>query len=176
MIQEFAMKITLEAIGERLRQYLNAGKIGVNELGRMTKSSGAQISNIINGKNYGIKKFIVLGEACPDLNLTWLLTGEGEMRSSTTNTEAESVPISVFSEQQAHIQKLEEERSRLLSEIKDLKLQTKSLEGAVSYQEMTIEAYKNALLVLSSSNQDLKELLNLRKNASYTGSTTKKTA
>ena len=154
------MKINLQEIGSRLKQYMNHEKIGINELGRRTESSGAQISNIINGKNYGMKKFLAIGCACPNLNLYWLLAGEQDMYQSI-NTDIEGTS----SELEIQTQKLEVDKSLLRNKIETLKLQKKSLEGAISYQEMTIDAYQNALSVLSASNRDLREIVNFYKDA-----------
>ena len=157
------MKLDLQEIGFRLKQFMDQEKIGVNELGRITESSGAQVSNIINGKNYGMKKFLAIAHACPNLNLYWLLTGEHHTYQSS-NTEAVGNSIVTSNELEIQTQKSEKERSLFRNQIESLKLQIKSLEEKTSYQEMTISAYQNALSALSASNQDLKEIVNFYKN------------
>ena len=72
---------SLEVIGNRLFQFMEHKRIGVNELGRMTGTSGAQISNIIHGKKYGIDKMINILQHFREVNVYWLLFGEGEMIS-----------------------------------------------------------------------------------------------
>ena len=69
----------LEAIGKRLRVYLKTKGIGINELGRMSGTSGGQISFILQGRTYGIEKLMNIFECCPDLDNDWLLFGEGRM-------------------------------------------------------------------------------------------------
>lgn len=70
----------LQAIGRRLNEYMTnrPGKLGLNQLGRMSGTSGAQIHNIIKGKKYGVDKIINILKVCPDLNVNWLLFGVGE--------------------------------------------------------------------------------------------------
>jgi hypothetical protein len=52
----------------------------------------------------------------------------------------------------------------LKAELEKLNLKHNSLEGALTYQSMTIEAYKNSIDVLSATNRDLKDLLQLYKS------------
>ena len=69
----------LKAIGQRLKTYLKYKRIGVNELGRLSSTSGGQISHIIHGKNYGVDKMLNIFRCQPDLNSKWILLGEGPM-------------------------------------------------------------------------------------------------
>lgn len=146
------MESSLKELGPRLRQYIDFKRIGTNELGRMIGSSGALVSNILNGKNFGMTKFLAIGTACPDLNLCWLLTGKGEMvlDDNAEKTE-ESPPLGEQPVEKA----LKNEFLR-----NTLELKISSLESAVAYQDMTIEAYKNSLSIVTASNKDLSEMLN----------------
>lgn len=174
----------LTSIGKRLSQYLTFNKIGINEFGRITGTSGAQISNIINGKNYGIIKLLNILHVCPDLNLTWLIYGNGTMILPASKQEEknykESSPalVSVESDFEKKIAEaeLEEEKKMLTREIEKLKIETNSLEGVITYQDMTIEAYKNTISILTSTNQDIKELLQYYKSAADTGNMNRETA
>ena len=66
----------LKAIGDRLWEYMKSKNLGLNKLGRMSNTSGAQIHNIINGKKYGIDKMLNISAACPDMDLYYVLTGK----------------------------------------------------------------------------------------------------
>lgn len=142
------MESRLQDLGARLREYIDFQRIGTNQLGRMIGSSGALVSNILNGKNFGMSKFLAIGAACPDLNLFWLLTGEGRM---LLNGKTEEVP------QYNGQSNLAELKNEFL--LKKLELKINSLERAIAYQDMTIEAYKNTLSMVTASNKDLKEML-----------------
>ena len=152
------MKITLIEVGKRLKKFLDSKELGVNQFGRMTNTSGAQISNIIAGKNYGLNKLVAIGEACPDLNLVWLLTGKEQMllqsEIATTNE-----PEFDGNSLQDKIQALEEREKYLENKLVKLKLQNENLKGAIDYQNITIETLKNTLSIVSASNQDLRELI-----------------
>lgn len=66
----------LRSIGKRLAEYMGKEKIGLNELGRLSGTSGAQIHNIIKGKKYGVDKILNIFRAIPALDRNWLLFGE----------------------------------------------------------------------------------------------------
>jgi hypothetical protein len=162
------MTTSLDAIGSRLSQYLSYKRIGINKFGRLTNTSGAQISNIINGKNYGMTKLIEIIHVCPDLNMLWLLKGEGEMLVDATGEtgSTDRPPVNMLSnEQQKKLNMLTEENRSLKAELEKINLKHNSLEGALTYQSMTIEAYKNSIDVLSATNRDLKDLLQLYKSS-----------
>lgn len=151
------MKSDLKAIGSRLGQYLETKRIGTNQLGRMIGSSGALVSNILHGKNFGISKLLAIGKACQDLNQCWLLTGQGEMILDDKVDASKSV----VQDKKQSGEGLENEFLR-----DKLKLKISSLEAAVTYRDMTIEAYKNSLSTVLTSNRDLKEMLDYHKEIS----------
>jgi transcriptional regulator with XRE-family HTH domain len=142
-------------IGKRLSTYLKSKHIGINELGKLTHTSGAQVSNIIKGKNYGITKLIAILEACPELNPLWLLQGRGEMMGNAEK-EMPGVATSKTSDHKGQVKEITEANELLQKEIDKLKLKNSSLEGAVNYQNLTIEAYKSSLEIVSATNKDLK--------------------
>lgn len=69
----------LDIIGKRMAHYLSSINVGTNEAGRRTGTSGSQVSNILNGKNYGVDKLLLIFKTFPDLNPIWLLKGTGDM-------------------------------------------------------------------------------------------------
>lgn len=146
------MESSLKELGVRLKQYMDSKRIGTNQLGRMIGSSGALVSNILNGKNFGMSKFLAIGTACPDLNLCWLLTGKGKM---LLDDGAEKMEVALPDEEQSSNKILKNEFFR-----NTLELKINSLESVMAYQDMTIEAYKNTLSTVTASNKDLKEMLN----------------
>jgi hypothetical protein len=75
----------LKEIGQRIAHFFKKHNIGVNQAGRDTGTSGAQISNIINGKTYGVDKLLNIFNAYPSLNKEWVLTGVGEMENVPSN-------------------------------------------------------------------------------------------
>lgn len=144
----------LTSTGERLRAYLEYKVIGINQLGRMTNTSGAQISNIIAGKNYGVDKLISVFKACPDLDIKWLMTGAGEMitgQPAEVSTDDSAV--------QAHHLADEKEVKRLNQEIETLIREKEALQEAISYKDVSLDVYKHSLEALDATNRELRELL-----------------
>ncbi|MEX2568098.1 MAG: helix-turn-helix transcriptional regulator [Cyclobacteriaceae bacterium] len=146
------MERSLQELGARLRQYMEFKRIGTNQLGRMIGSSGALVSNILKGKNFGISKFLAIGRTCTDLHLFWLLTGNGEMLLDFNNEKKE-----VATPNEGHLRNKDLKNEYLRNE---LELKINFLESAITYQDMTIEAYKKTLSTVTASNKDLKEMLN----------------
>ena len=145
------MESNLKDLGARLKEYIDFKRIGTNQLGRMMGSSGALASNILNGKNFGMNKLLAIGTACPDLNLCWLLTGQGKM---LLDEKAEETEAALRDRQQSN-KALENDFLR-----DKLELKISSLEAALAYQDMAIDAYKSSLSTVLTSNKDLKEMLN----------------
>lgn len=143
---------------------MEKNKIGVNELGRLTNTSGAQISHIIKGKKYGVDKFLNILDIFPQLNPYWLIYGQGEMefpsevKSTSTITEA----INKMREYQA-------ENETLKGELDKVKMVNEKLKSAIDYQNLTIEAYKKTIEVQTASINDLKDMLTLAKGNSLHG-------
>ncbi|GLB51745.1 transcriptional regulator [Neptunitalea chrysea] len=71
-----------EEIGARFRIYLEYKGIGINEAARKTGVSGSQISNIVNGKNFGTDKLFNILNVFTDLSSEWLFFEQGEMIKS----------------------------------------------------------------------------------------------
>src|SRR5690554_2171430 len=118
------MENDLTELGIRLGKYLHYKRIGTNQLGRMMGSSGALASNILNGRNFGMKKFLAIGKACPDLNLCWLLTGQDKM---LLDGKAEEAEAAVRKLEQSNMKAMEKRFSR-----DRLELKISSLERAVA--------------------------------------------
>jgi transcriptional regulator with XRE-family HTH domain len=143
----------LSHTGQRLKAYLDYKNIGINQLGRMTDTSGSQISNIISGKNYGVEKLFSVIEVCPDLNVYWLIYGSGEM---ILNPELDD---NASSAGKPHAQVNEEDIKRLNQEIEALIQEKEALLEAISYKDVSIEVYKHSLEALDATNRELRELL-----------------
>lgn len=65
--------------GERFAAYLKHREIGVNEAGRLLEVSGAQVSKIIKGSNFGVHLLSKIVNVFPDIDMQWLVTGKGKM-------------------------------------------------------------------------------------------------
>lgn len=127
----------LSEIGKRLTIFLQSKKMKVNELGKLSNTSGTQIYNIVKGKKYGVDKFLCVAKQLPDINLYWLLFGEGPMQREQNDTSMLAA----------------------LSDIEALEKEIESLKSVITYQDMAISAYKRSLDMAALSNEDLKKLL-----------------
>ena len=132
----------LEEIGHRLAEFIKLKRIGVNELGRMTGTSGAQISNILKGKKYGIDKLLVILDYFPELNCYWLLNGSGDMiHDGTGLTTEESKQFGDLKVENARSKgEVEELRRQLESIHKDFQEKIDLLNNTVYLQNKTINA------------------------------------
>ncbi len=139
----------LRQIGSRLAEYLSSKKIGINELGRMTGTSGAQISFIIQGKKYGVDKFLAILEACPDLNPSWFMYGKGSMLKETGLSKED--------------EELQNQKNALLIEIERYKAQIENLTVLAGVKDLMIENLNSTIKIAQDSNKDLKEMLSLYK-------------
>jgi phage repressor protein C with HTH and peptisase S24 domain len=73
---------SVNEIGERLSKYLTDNNIGLNDMGRRSQTSGAQVSNIINGKVYGIDKLFKILNVLPKEDSEWILSGQKMIREN----------------------------------------------------------------------------------------------
>ena len=134
------MERTLKDIGTRFKKYLESKEITINHMGKKSDNEGTQIYNIINGKKYGIDKFIKLVRQAPDLNLYWLFWNEGgEKNMLRENSSQNNLTTGISKE-------------LLLQEIENLK-------SIVGNQNTTIEVYKNALEIAKASIDDLRKMV-----------------
>ena len=121
----------MENIKERLESYLQFKKINKSEFGRRIGVSNAFISSI--KKSISPEKLQKIKEVFPDLNIEWLMTGDGDMIVSEFNGNNNAIgkEASVHVNESGIIEKLlnemEEQRKnsqeqigRMLSIIKDL--------------------------------------------------------
>jgi hypothetical protein len=135
------MEKQLKDVGARFKKYLDHKKITINQMGKMSDNEGTQIYNIINGKKYGIDKFIKLIKQTSDLDLYWLLWNEGGdknmLRANNNFPQKHNTDLEFLS------QEIETFRS------------------TIAYQNITIEVYKNALEIAKASIEDLRKMVDL---------------
>ena len=79
-----------ETIKERLTAYLRYKGINKSEFGRIIGVSNAYISSI--RKSIQPDKAEKIASSFPDLNIAWLMTGEGEMVKSNTGQDFDDKP------------------------------------------------------------------------------------
>ncbi len=141
------MEELLKEIGARLKKYFDHRKLTVNQMGRMSDNEGTQIYNIVNGKNYGMDKFLRVARQSEDLNLYWLLWNEG----GDQNMLRKDLPASG--------KKTTAEKADLQATKELMSKEIENLKSTITYQSMTIEVYKNALEISKASIEDLRKIL-----------------
>lgn len=88
----------LNTVKERLIYYLDSKGVNKSEFGRRIGVSNAFVTSI--RKSIQPDKLLAIQNAFPDLNTSWLLTGEGEMlkeKEADKNKIAEDVDLSAIS-------------------------------------------------------------------------------
>lgn len=105
------MDIKSLTISQRLRLFLDEINLGQQEFANAIGVSKQVVSNAVNGRTKFPKSdfLIQVIRAYPQLNIYWLLLGEGEMFSDEPNID--------FQEQ---LEKLKEENSKLKDKIIEL--------------------------------------------------------
>ena len=133
-------------VGERIDSYLKLKGIGINQLGRLTKTSGTQIVNIIQGKKFGLDKIYLLLEVLPDLSPNWLLFGEGEMLKES------DVKVTAL--------------DKVINENESLKKEIENLRTQLSYQDKAVDAYQKSFTLATKANEDLQQVMQFYKSQS----------
>ncbi len=103
----------LEGIGKRLRKYLKIKNIGINEIGRLSGTSGGQISFMLQGRRYSIKRLLNIFACCSDLNSDWLLFGKGDMIQAVSSGKEKEPDEAKKYRQTRHIDSLRDELALL---------------------------------------------------------------
>lgn len=127
-------------VGQRIQTYLKHKGIGINQLGRLSDTSGAQVSNIIKGKKFGLDKIYTLLKVLPDLSPDWLLFGKGEMLRT-------------------HYVEPNRELELLTQDNELLKKEIDHLSKVINYQEMTIDAYRKSFEMANDVNEDMRQVM-----------------
>lgn len=82
-----------EPINERLNKLIRKLNISKNRFGRSINISSSLISQITSGShNFGIDIIQKICIAYPEVNIYWLLTGEGEMYNNTNTARPSDLP------------------------------------------------------------------------------------
>lgn len=77
MLIEHNSSNAMNGTKERLKSFINYKKINVSAFEKSISASNGYVNNIVD--TLSTVKIKVIQETYPDLNLTWLLTGVGEM-------------------------------------------------------------------------------------------------
>lgn len=68
------------SLGSRLKEYIDNQRITIKEFERRNKFSNGLIARVVReNKDMSTKQLRAIGKNHPDLNMNWLLTGEGKM-------------------------------------------------------------------------------------------------
>ena len=124
-------------ISERLREFIKSEKLSVCEFERMISAGNGYVSRIKNGIKPGRLETISL--KFPQLNLQWLLHGEGEMLLKPQLRE--NIPsYTALPAQKRHT----EDKST-----ENLKHIIRALEQDIGHQQQTIDYYRKLVNDLS---------------------------
>jgi len=158
------MNITPKKAGQRLNQFIESLDISKAEFSRETGLNYAHMFRIINGDgDPGYDSCSKISEAYPQLSLTWLITGIGEMENITREERNDIQQVRKWREENST------DTSAVLylfkAEYTDHKIISSELRKKRVYDEQIIERLKGILLVLFIERRELwSELYNKFKN------------
>ena len=115
----------------RLKQIIDFHGLSNNRFAEKIGVSSAQMSHMLNGKNFGISNLLNIISAFPDINGDWLLSGEGEMlKQPIVAKQSESAIIEHLKEQ---LKEMKDENKALNREIGKLELELKQIKNKLPY-------------------------------------------
>ena len=144
--------------GQRLNQFIDSLEISKAEFSRETGLNYAHMFRIINGDgDPGFDTCSKISEAYPQLSITWLITGIGEMKNITREERNDIKRIRAWREKNST------DTSAVLylfkAEYLDHKFISSELRKKRVYDEQIIERLKGILLVLFIERRELWSVL-----------------
>ena len=158
------MNITPKKAGQRLNQFIESLDISKAEFSRETGLNYSHMHRIINGDgDPGFDTCSKISEAYPQLSMTWLITGIGEMKNITREERNDIKRVRAWREENAT------DTSAVLSlfkaETSDHKFLSSELRKKRVYDEQIIKRLKGILLELFIERRELwSDLYNKFKN------------
>ena len=158
------MNITPKKAGQRLNQFIESLDISKAEFSRETGLNYAHMFRIINGDgDPGFDTCSKISEAYPQLSMTWLIAGAGEMKNITREERNDIKRVRAWREENAT------DTSAVLSlfkaETSDHKFLSSELRKKRVYDEQIIKKIKGILLELLIERRELwSDLYNKFKN------------
>ncbi len=152
------MNIKPKKAGQRLNQFIDSLDISKAEFSRETGLNYAHMFRIINGDgDPGFDTCSKISEAYPELSLTWLITGIGEMKNITREERNDIKRIRKWRDENST------DTSAVLylfkAEYLDHKFISSELRKKRVYDEQIIERLKGILLVLFIERRELWSVL-----------------
>lgn len=100
------------AFYSRLKTFIEAKGLNINEFSRLTGFSSGALSKILNGqKSFGIEKLMNIFISFPDLRTEWLLFGQGDMLTN---------PAMIARTHPDNVMRLEKENLQLSAKVEAL--------------------------------------------------------
>ena len=158
------MNITPKKAGQRLNQFIESLDISKAEFSRETCLNYAHMFRIINGDgDPGFDTCSKISEAYPQLSMTWLIAGAGEMKNITREERNDIKRVRAWREENAT------DTSAVLSlfkaETSDHKFLSSELRKKRVYDEQIIKRLKGILLELFIERREIwSDLYNKFKN------------
>jgi hypothetical protein len=152
------MNITPKKAGQRLNQFIESLDISKAEFSRETGLNYAHMFRIINGDgDPGFDTCSKISEAYPQLSMTWLITGAGEMKNITREERNDIKRVRAWREENST------DTSAVLYLFKTEGADHKSLSSELRkkrvYDEQIINRLKGILLVLFIERRELWSVL-----------------
>lgn len=109
-----------EDLGKRFDKYLKDNNLGINETAKKFDFSGSQISNIKNGKVFGVDKLFKILNEFNDIDANWLFRGVKFDSNDNVNSNDDNTIIvqnKLILMQEKEIARLEAENAELKTKL-----------------------------------------------------------
>lgn len=102
---------------EKIKQFLEYKGISKNKFYVQT---GLSVGFLDSGNSLGVDRLRTIVNIYPDLNIEWVVTGEGSMTKTKQSTANSSALLEIIKEKDARIEKYIRENERLSIRVKQL--------------------------------------------------------
>lgn len=151
-------------VGDRLQQFINYTKLSNRAFAKRVGFTNGVISQIVSGKtlSFGIDKVVSIFSTYPELNIEWLLTGEGSMfKNSELPTFKNSDIISI------HLKEGEQGISGIEQFQDSNKKNKQPIKQPIEQPKSDLKDLRVLSITVDSNNEENIEIVPVRAAASY---------
>jgi hypothetical protein len=125
-------------VKERIKKFIKHNEMSISDFEKSIFAGNGYINSI--SKNIGIDRLNLILEKYPNLNLVWLITGNGEMLTNSGGKNEKNDTVGTNTDMLLNIIKENRDQIKeLKAENKNLKARLRQYEGDVSANKRTVD-------------------------------------